>query len=445
MKQFSYPLQTDLAPADIFAYWHEQEGALFLDSSDGEGYSVICLPPKDIFTYKYSVDKIDPFQALQVFWEKYKTLNVIKTPCFTSGIAGYISYDIRHALEVFETTSKDELNLPDIWMGAYTDTLVYDHARQELTFYTLKNNEEDAFKALNTIEKIVSKQKVYKYKGTGTPLNWLSNFNKETYMRMLKKVIAYIRDGDIFQACLAQRYQADLPQDFDPYSIYMNLRRNSPAPFSGYLNMGEAQLFTNSPERFLKCEQGQVETKPIKGTRPRGKSPDEDKRLAEALLNSSKERAENAMIVDILRNDLHKACAPETVKVPALFERESYANVHHLVSTVIGQLREGKTAIELLKACLPGGSITGAPKIRAMEIIDMLEGVQRGPYCGMLGAISSNGDMDSNILIRSCLIKNGRATIYSGGGIVADSDPEQEYEETCVKAKNLFEAFRGSD
>ena len=221
------------------------------------------------------------------------------------------------------------------------------------------------------------------------------------------------------------------------------LRERNPAPFAAYLNTGEVQIVSASPERFLELRGRQVETRPIKGTRPRGATPEEDRRLGAELLASEKDRAENVMIVDLLRNDLSRVCRDHTVLTPEICVLESFATVHHLVSTVTGELRPGLDAVDLLRATFPGGSITGAPKIRAMEIIAELEPTRRGPYCGAIGWLGGDGWMDTSITIRTYAIKDGMVAFQAGGGIVADSDPAAEYEETLDKARALIEALQG--
>ncbi|HWA49261.1 MAG TPA: aminodeoxychorismate synthase component I, partial [Dongiaceae bacterium] len=243
------------------------------------------------------------------------------------------------------------------------------------------------------------------------------------------------------QANITQRFRARLPAGFERLALYEALRARNPATFAAYLDLGATALLSSSPERFLKLDGRQVETRPIKGTRPRGRSPAEDSALAAELLASAKDRAENLMIVDLLRNDISRVCEIGSVKVPVLYGLESYATVHHLVSVVTGQLGAERDALDLLRACFPGGSVTGAPKIRAMEIIAELEPTARGPYCGSIGYISADGNMDSNIVIRTYCIQGDELTFQVGGGIVADSDPQAEYEESLAKAKALIEVL----
>jgi para-aminobenzoate synthetase component 1 len=272
---------------------------------------------------------------------------------------------------------------------------------------------------------------------------WQSNFTRPDYEATIQKTIDYIHAGDIFQANISQRFDAELPQDFDPFAHYLNLREMNAAPFATYFNLGGLILSSASPERFLTVKDGIVETKPIKGTRPHIRDDEAlDTLYRNSLENSEKDRAENIMIVDLLRNDLSKSCRPDNLKVTALCALESFASVHHLVSTIQGQLRAGYDALHLLEGCFPGGSITGAPKIRAMEIIDELEPTRRGPYCGSMGYIGFDGAMDSNILIRTLVYQGNAVSFQVGGGIVADSDPAEEYDETLTKAHGLLESFK---
>ncbi|HEX9016849.1 MAG TPA: aminodeoxychorismate synthase component I, partial [Chloroflexota bacterium] len=248
--------------------------------------------------------------------------------------------------------------------------------------------------------------------------------------------------GDIYQVNLSQRLRA--PLGTTSWDLYRSLRRVSPVPYGAYLGLGDFDVVSASPELFLRKDGMRVETRPIKGTRPRGRTLEEDRRLANDLLASEKDRAENVMIVDLLRNDIGKVCETGSVKVPDLHSLESYATVHHLVSTVVGTLGAGHDAVSLLKACFPGGSITGCPKIRSMEIIDELEPTQRGVYCGSIGFIGFDGSLDTSIAIRTVLVKEGWAYFQVGGAIVADSDPEAEYQETLDKARAVLLALGGS-
>jgi para-aminobenzoate synthetase component 1 len=268
-----------------------------------------------------------------------------------------------------------------------------------------------------------------------------STFTHRGYLDAVTRVRDYIIAGDIFQANLSQRFQAPATQPL--YELYRKLRLRNPAPFAAYLDFDEVGVLSASPERFLLLSENgrHVETRPIKGTRPRGLGPMHDAALGRALSESDKDRAENVMIVDLLRNDLSRVCRPGTVRVPELFALEQHPTVHHLVSTVVGELEPGADAITLLRAAFPGGSITGAPKVRAMEIIAELEPTRRAVYCGSVGYLSTTGAMDSSIVIRTYVARHGEIYFQAGGGIVADSDPELEYRETLDKARALIEVL----
>lgn len=276
---------------------------------------------------------------------------------------------------------------------------------------------------------------------SGLDMRWRSNFSKDKYEDRVSEVIDYIKAGDVFQVNLSQRFDAVLPPDFDAFAHYRHLRSMNPAPFAGFMNCGNIKISSASPERFLRTRGGRVETKPIKGTRPKDKNPLINHKNVIALKTSPKDRAENTMIVDLLRNDLSKVCLAHSIQVTELCAVESFASVHHLVSTVRGTLKKNKGPMDLLKACFPGGSITGAPKIRAMEIIDEMEPMRRGPYCGAMGYVGFDGSMDTNILIRTLVFKKGSVSLQAGGGIVVKSDPEKEYQETLDKAEAMFRSF----
>ena len=271
-------------------------------------------------------------------------------------------------------------------------------------------------------------------------LSLRSSFTHAGYIEAVARVRDYIMAGDIFQANLAQRFEA--PLDEPPWTLYRRLRTRNAAPFATFFDFPEAVVLGASPERFLRVDvEGHVETRPIKGTRPRGLGPEHDAALGLALTESAKDRAENLIIVDLLRNDLSRVCAPGSVRVPQLFALERYATVHHLVSTVVGDLASGTDVLDLLRAAFPGGSITGAPKVRAMEIIAELEPSERGVYCGAIVYWSVSGSLDSSIAIRTAVAHAGRVYFSAGGGIVADSDPEQEYRETLDKARGMIDAL----
>jgi para-aminobenzoate synthetase component 1 len=392
---------------------------------------------------------------------------------FQGGIAGYIGYDWGAVLERLPSARYDDLAVPDVLLGLYDWVIAWDHREGTAWLMSTGLPEQGAGREARARERMnqVRKRLVSRL-GSGAAeqqgsekgirdlasaptypaievqgadaIGLRSTFTRRGYLDAVARVREYIVAGDIFQANLSQRFQAQLP--VPPFQLYRQLRRRNPAPFSAYLDYGELQVLSASPERFLRLDQErrEVETRPIKGTRPRGLGPMHDAALGRALAESEKDRAENVMIVDLLRNDLSRVCRPGTVRVPELFALEHHPTVHHLVSTVLGELDPAADAIDLLRATFPGGSITGAPKVRAMEIIAELEPTQRGVYCGSIGYLSASGAMDTSIVIRTYLALRGQVYFQAGGGIVADSDPELEYRETLDKARGLIETLIGS-
>lgn len=439
MKTYHFPLDIKRTPQEVFSIFQNQEGSLFLDSSNDEGLSYICFDPDKIYKWKASNANDTPFEDLQNLLDLHQPKTTFSSNIFTGGLAGYISYDIRYVSDI-NYGLKEDLSTPDIYMGVYTQVLAYAHEDKSWSYFTTCSSETVALKNKNKLFERLEKNTDTTQKKI-SKLSFSPRISKAQYLKNVEKIIEYIYAGDIFQACYAQSFSADISPDFSSYNHYRHLREISPAPFSAYMNCGEAVISSNSPERFLKVDKRHVETKPIKGTAPRFSDKDRDKHSATNLLTSEKDRAENAMIVDLLRNDLSKVCECHSVEVPSFCKLESFANVHHLVSTVTGELKDGKTAIDLLKATMPGGSISGAPKIRAMEIIDEMEDLRRGPYCGAMGYIGFNGNMDMNILIRTIIYTKEHATFFSGGAITSDSNPEAEYQETLDKASKLMESF----
>ncbi|SFQ37720.1 para-aminobenzoate synthetase component 1 [Geopseudomonas sagittaria] len=359
---------------------------------------------------------------------------------FTGGLLGYLGYDFGRRLERLPAQAADDLQLPDAAFGLHAWALVSDHQRQtsQLVFHpSLAAQRRDALIAL--------------FEAPATPAPpgefrllapFAADIDAGQYQAAIERIQAYIRAGDCYQVNFAQRFQA--PWQGDPWAAYGALRDACPTPFAGYLALDDGAILSLSPERFLSVRQGQVETRPIKGTRPRGRDAGEDRALAAELLASRKDRAENLMIVDLLRNDLGRSCRTGSVRVPELFALESYPNVHHLVSSVTGELAAGLDAFDLLAGSFPGGSITGAPKIRAMQIIDELEPSRRSIYCGSLLFIDSRGEMDSSICIRTVLLQAGQASCWGGGGIVMDSEWQSEYEESKTKVRVLLQTLEAT-
>ena len=394
----------------------------------------------------------DPFAVLQRALAHYRLDHDPALPVpFQTGAVGWFGYDLAHHLERLPHPAADDLAFPDLAVGFYDTVLAFDGQERrawlmtsgwpegtpEASMHRRKARADQFADLLGRVPEPVPVPAV------GGEVGLRSNFTRSAYERAVGQVIDYILAGDIFQANISQRFSAELPAGLDAWGLYRLLRERNPAPFAAYLNTGEVQIVSASPERFLELRERQVETRPIKGTRPRGATPEEDRRLGAELLASEKDRAENVMIVDLLRNDLSRVCRDHTVLTPEICLLESFATVHHLVSTVTGELRPGLDAVDLLRATFPGGSITGAPKIRAMEIIAELEPTRRGPYCGAIGWLGGDGWMDTSITIRTYAIKDGMVAFQAGGGIVADSDPAAEYEETLDKARALIEALQG--
>ncbi|MFC2019852.1 aminodeoxychorismate synthase component I [Chloroflexota bacterium] len=372
---------------------------------------------------------------------------------FAGGAVGYFSYDLCHFIERLPATAVDDLALPECYLAFYDGALALDHRTGRVYLASSGFPELEEGKRLKRAEARLEELKgriaggpelspaaprVVRDLTTGG-VTLKSNFTREEYLKAVAAVREYICAGDIFQVNLSQRFEADL--SISPYQLYHTLRTINPAPFASYLDFAGVGIVGASPERFLKVRGDRVETRPIKGTRPRGKSAGSDRALAQELLASAKDRAENIMIVDLERNDLGRVCRYGTVKVTELAILETYPTVFHLTSTVVGQLCAGKGRTDLLKATFPGGSITGAPKVRAMEIIDELEPTRRSVYTGSIGYLSFSGEMDLNIVIRTILVKGGRAYFQVGGGIVYDSRPEAEYDETLDKARALIQAL----
>ena len=360
---------------------------------------------------------------------------------FWGGAIGYFGYDLARRFETLPARAVDAEKLPEMAVGLYDWAAVVDHLEQRVW---LVGGVRDP----RTAERWDALVACFAHTGERQRVPFTvsapatSNLNEHEYAQAFHRIQDYIHAGDCYQINLAQRFAA--PVAGDPWLAYQSLRVINPAPYAAYLNTPQAQILSASPERFLKLERGEVETRPIKGTRPRVGHPRLDAELAEALRVSEKDRAENVMIVDLLRNDLSKVCAPHSVRVPRLFEVESFATVHHLVSTVTGTLLPGRDALDLLRACFPGGSITGAPKRRAMQIIEELEPQRRGVYCGAIGYLGCNGNMDLNIAIRTLVVADGSARFWAGGGIVADSQLDAEYQETFDKARALLRLLEQS-
>ena len=352
---------------------------------------------------------------------------------FAGGAAGFIGYDMGAALDRAPRAPGECACIPDMKFGFFDTVLAFDHWERDVWIYAPTEA------AAGRAEALLSRACDGSWDGA-PGLAWRALVGHETHMARVRRVKRYIEAGDIYQANIAAVFEADRPAGLCPVAMFSVLRAVNPAPFGAYVACGDGcAILSVSPERFLRLTaDGGIEARPIKGTRPRGRDAAEDAALRAELVESAKDRAENLMIVDLLRNDMSRVA--EGVHVPSLFEVESFAHVHHLVSAVRGRIRAGLGAVDLLRAAFPGGSITGAPKLRAMEIIAELEGRARGPYCGCAAWIGFDGAMDSNILIRTMTVAKDRVVAQAGGGIVADSDPAAEWEEVLVKIMPLLRA-----
>ncbi|MCE8018305.1 aminodeoxychorismate synthase component I [Halomonas sp. MCCC 1A17488] len=445
----SLPYRED--PRAYFASLRQRPGAVLLDSGRpaafGGRYDIISSDPVSLLSVdgqgNVRVDgalceQRNPFVAQQALLESLSLEFPASHLPFLGGLIGYWGYDLGRALEPVGDASAPVVALPTSRTGLYDWALIQDHREKASWLVATHARREQVLGWL------------HQPAPPGADFQLLSPFAGEMdragYARRFAAVQAYIRAGDCYQINLAQRFSA--PYRGDLWSAYLRLRQATPTPFAGYMawptERGEQAILSLSPERFLHCRaDGHVETRPIKGTRPRGATPEQDRRLADELKASHKDRAENVMIVDLLRNDLGRVCRPGSVRVPQLCGLESYANVHHLVSIVCGELEAGRRPLDLLAAAFPGGSITGAPKVRAMQIIDELEPSRRSVYCGSLGFVDVRGNMDTSIAIRTAVADGERLHLWGGGGLVADSDVEAEYVETLDKIRHLMAALEG--
>ncbi len=441
-------INTGLSSFEIFTIFKDEKDSFILDSAMDPNklgrYSFISSNPFKVLKYKNNEE--NPLNNLQYELKKYKVKNNTHLP-FVGGAVGYLSYDLGNYLEKLPKTAKDDTNVYDLYFGFYNYVIVIDHLEGKTYIATPDLDIEKEQLILKLVEEKIKNAELrgidnicYEEKNIDS-IKLKSNFTKEEFKNAVKKVQNYIKQGDIYQANLTQRFSGKT--NLSSYELYRDLRRISPAPFGAYLNFEGYNILSNSPERFIKCINNKIETRPIKGTRPRGINKEEDLRLQEELKNSEKDRAELLMIVDLERNDIGRISKIGSVKVPELFVIEPYANVNHLVATVVGEIEDNKDCIDVIKATFPGGSITGAPKIRAMEIIDELEPTQRNVYTGSIGYIGFNGDMDLNIAIRTIVKEDDNVYFQVGGGMTWDSNPDDEYQETLDKAKSIMKALRG--
>ena len=438
----------DGAPDELFARLCDRPGAFFLDSALPAGglgrYSFIGFDPFLVLRASDGVICLqraegeealcgDVFSVLRGLLEKYRCVARPEVP-FPGGLVGFFSYEFGARLEKVTSSHVDDLAAPEVELGFYDGILMFDQDAHRAFLVANPVDKADPAEIFQRLQLALSQSRQNQQKRLTTKSGMAepqANFQKNGYLSAIARIKNYIAAGDVYQVNLTQRFEAPLP--CHPYEIYQRLRRRSPAPFASYLSMDSLQIVSSSPERLLRIQNGRVETRPIKGTRPRGTTDAEDVRLRAELLASEKDRAELLMIVDLERNDLGRVCEPGSIQVSDLFKLEPHPTVHHLVANVSGQLRPNSGVVDCLRALLPGGSITGAPKIRAMQIIDELEATRRGVYTGAIGYLGFDGNCDLAIAIRTILCAAGRAYYHMGSGIVWDSDPESEYQETLDK------------
>lgn len=436
----------------ILDRWVDCKNLVFLDSAaqvdNGYYCDILAADPTHVIRSRDGKTRVSDAQGeqqtfagdpLDVVRRYIPQIDGARGECFNGGLMGYFSYDFGRRIESLRNIAEDSEQLPELVLGVYHWAVYVDHRQQEtyLLGYAGDGFDDADFEQIYQMLQTPAPQVVPQGLQCNSALQ--INMNADTYRQRFDQIKQYIKNGDCYQVNLAQKFSIEA--QCNPRDAYKSLRVMNPAPFSAYLEYDDFQILSVSPERFLQVKGGRVETKPIKGTRPRGINSDDDNRQKENLLASQKDHAENLMIVDLLRNDLGKVCKLGTVAVSKLFAVESFANVHHLVSTVVGDLAEDKSVLDLLRACFPGGSITGAPKLRAMEIIEELEPHRRGVYCGAIGYIGGHKIMDLNIAIRTALYKDKKFIFYGGGGIVADSVAEEEHQEIFDKVSSIIGLF----
>lgn len=434
--------------AVVFERYREQKMAVFLDSSMENNlgrYSVIGLNPylilkeEDGICYKNGKPELKSFEEeMKNCLKAYYEVNETRLPLI-AGAIGYFSYDYGRKFEQIKTRHPKKIRMPEA-MFVFYDLLILEDKKEKELYVTARGALEAQETALDRLEQEIAEcVPVVCPKRHGRLAGFAPNFGKEEYKQTIDRMISYILEGDIYIANMTQ--QLTVHSTKDPYEVYRYLRTYNPAPFGGYFNYGDFQIVSASPERFLQVKDGEIETRPIKGTRKRGNTPKEDAVLKKELQESTKDRSELLMIVDLERNDLNHVCQPGTVRVTEHFAVETYATVFHLVTTVVGKMKEGLQVMDLMEAAFPGGSITGAPKIRAMELIDELEHDRRGLYTGSIGYLSLDGSCDLNIVIRTAVCQDGVYHLGVGGGITCESELEFEYEETLQKARAVLEAL----
>jgi len=394
-----------------------------------------------------------PLEIVRTLMKDYKAVQLPQLPRFYGGMVGFLSYDCVRFFERLPKKTDDDLKLPDMVMALAEDLVIFDHRHHTIKVVScvhLKSDDSKIAKvkkyneAIKKIDALIKELRqpisINNLELSGTKkIKVTSNCSQKQYEKMVESSKKHIYDGDIIQVVLSQRFEAKI--SVDPFAIYRTLRALNPSPYMFYLNFDGLQLVGASPELLVRCEDGLVETRPIAGTRPRGKTPTEDDMYQKELLADPKEKAEHVMLVDLGRNDLGRVCQKGTVKLSEFMVVERYSHVMHIVSNVQGKLSEGKDALDVLEASFPAGTVSGAPKIRAMEIIEDLESKRRGPYAGAVGYFSFSKNLDTCITIRTIVVYRGKAYVQAGAGLVADSQPSTEYQETVNKARAQIRAI----
>lgn len=461
----NYPLKHAIAYKDPLSYveiFKDENHLVFLDSASAHSalgrYSYIALDPFALLIKKnnhvfWNDEVCASHRALEVLTARLSTFTLQThpdLPPFQGGAAGFLSYDLARELEKLPEIASPDQACPSLALGFYDVVISFDHLKKQAWIVSTGFPELEAAKKAERAQSRLE----YFFAKLNTEIlsadslcslmnkeNISYHFSRESYMTAIERCREYIAAGDIFEVNLSQRFDAKLSAAVSPFDLYRRIRKLNPAPFAAYMRFDECAIVSSSPECFLRLEGKCVETRPMKGTIKRVKDAHADQLLKDQLAKSVKDRAENTMIVDLMRNDLSKVCVPGSVQVPHYCQVETYENVHHLVSVVAGVLESHYGAVDLLQAAFPGGSITGAPKIRAMEIIDALEPTRRAAYCGSAGYIGFDGCMNTSILIRTYLLIGNSITFQTGGAVVLDSDPLCEYEETLLKAETLQRAL----
>jgi len=405
---------------------------------------------------KRHVIRSTPLELIREIMSAYQLVEIPGLPRFCGGLVGYIGYDAVRFFEKLPNQPKDDLQLPDILMVLAKDLIIFDQRNHKIQVVSCAavgspaslDQKRKAYRdSVRKIERLMTELRKPLGKGrfptaNHSTLKIHSNIGKDRFVRHILEAKKKIRAGDIIQVVLSQRFSVSVKTD--TFAIYRNLRTLNPSPYMYFLNFAGLKVAGSSPELLVRCEDGVVETRPIAGTRRRGKDEREDDELARDLLNDPKEKAEHIMLVDLGRNDLGRVCERGTVKITEFMAVEKYSHVMHIVSNVKGRLKKNRDSLDALRAAFPAGTVSGAPKIRAMEIIDELENVKRGPYAGCIGYLSFSGNLDTCITIRTIIVLNGRAYVQAGAGIVADSNPLREYQETVNKAKAQILAIQSA-